>query len=118
MVHRVVPLEKVDQETPGILHGPEPLRELRVVFQRLELALRIRVVIGDVRPAVGLGHPQVDGQKGHRHREHRPVPVRVDRQGSSLDALPHAGLIDQALAQGGRVPVRRHPADSRKNQDG
>jgi hypothetical protein len=38
-----------------ILDAAETLGEVRTIFERFELRLGVRVVIGDVGPAVGLG---------------------------------------------------------------
>ena len=110
-VHHVVPVEEVDQETPGVLHRPEPFRKLRAVWKRLERTLRIRVVMGDVRTTVGLGHSQVGEQQSHRLRDHRRTPDGVDRPLPLLDALSLTGLLDQGMGQARRFPDRRHPSD-------
>jgi hypothetical protein len=55
-LHCVRPLEEVKLNAPATLQGPEPVRELGIVLQRSELALRVQVVVGDVRPAVALTH--------------------------------------------------------------
>ena len=61
---RVVPLEEWTAESPGIHEGSETRRELRVVLQRLELALRERVIVGHVWPAVALADPKIGQQQG------------------------------------------------------
>lgn len=61
----VVPGEKLAAESVCILVTTKALRKLRAVFHRLELALRIRIVIGDIGPAVGLGHSQFSQEKSH-----------------------------------------------------
>ena len=59
MMLLVIPKEKVLAESPAILNGPKPLRELRAVLERPELGFRVRVVIADMRTTVGFRHPQV-----------------------------------------------------------
>ena len=49
----VVPLEEVLAMGACILDAAESLGELGPVFECFELRLRIRIVIGDMRPAVG-----------------------------------------------------------------
>ena len=55
MVFGVVPREEDVAIGPGILDRGEPLGEGRAVLERLELRLRERVVVGDVRAGMGLG---------------------------------------------------------------
>ena len=50
----VVPAEEGAAEGPGVLQGAESVREAGVVFERLELGLRVGIVVADLRPAVGL----------------------------------------------------------------
>ena len=64
-VGAVVPLEEVLAVGARILDAAETLREVRTIFERFELRLGVRVVIGDVRPAVSLGDLQIDEQGGH-----------------------------------------------------
>src|SRR5206468_10413205 len=60
----VVPGKELLRETSGILKRSKAIRETGPVLQSPEVAFRIRVVIGDMRAAVGLGDPQVGHQKG------------------------------------------------------
>ncbi len=53
-------------EAVRVLLGPEPAEELGQVLERLELGLAVRVVLGAIRPRVGLGHVQFGEQEGHR----------------------------------------------------
>jgi hypothetical protein len=53
----VVPGEEGLAMRPRVLDGGEPGGEVRPVLQRLELALGVRVVVGDVRAGVRLGIP-------------------------------------------------------------
>ena len=51
----VVPGEEDAAVGPDVLDRAEPLGECRPVLQRLELRLRERVVVGDVRAGMSLG---------------------------------------------------------------
>ena len=51
----VVPLEEVLAVGARILDAAEPLGEVGTVLERFELGLGVRIVIRDMRPAVGLG---------------------------------------------------------------
>ena len=60
----VVPLEEASAVSASVLDRAEALREVRSVFQGFELGLGVRVVIRDVRPAVGSGDIEIDEQRG------------------------------------------------------
>ena len=49
----VLPMKELRAEVQAVFVAGEAVRELGPVLQCLELALRERVVVGDVRPAVG-----------------------------------------------------------------
>jgi hypothetical protein len=70
----VVPTEEALAEGAGVLDTAEPLGEAGVVLEGLELALAVRVVIGDVRAAVGPCHAEVGQQHGDRLGSHRGAP--------------------------------------------
>src|SRR5271168_4116283 len=59
MVLVVVPGEKALAKGACILDRAEALRELGPVLEGLELALRVWVVVGDVRPTMSFGHSQI-----------------------------------------------------------
>ena len=56
----VVPGEEDLTERARLLDGVETCRELRSILQCFELRLGVRIVIADVRPAVALGHTEID----------------------------------------------------------
>ena len=60
----VVPVEELAAERARVLDALEAFRELRPVLERLELRFGVGVVVGDVRPAVGLGDAQIGEQEG------------------------------------------------------
>jgi hypothetical protein len=60
----VVVLEKLSAEGPGVGDAAESFRECRAVLQGLESGLGVRVVVGDVRSAVGAGHAQLGEEHG------------------------------------------------------
>ena len=98
----VVPGEEGPAERAGVLERAEAVGELGPVLEGLELGLGEGVVVGDVRPAVGLGDAEVGEQQGHRLGGHRRAAVGVDRELAGLDALLGAGLVDQPLGQRAR----------------
>ena len=62
----VVPVEEVDGKSAGVLDRAEAGWEAGPVLQGAELAFRVRVVVGDVRAAVGLGDAKVTQQESNR----------------------------------------------------
>ena len=54
----VVPGEKNLAKGASILDRPETFGKARPVFQRFEVTLRVRVVVGDMRAAMGFGDPR------------------------------------------------------------
>jgi hypothetical protein len=50
----LVPLEERLAEAASVFYGTETIWEAWAVFQGAELAFRIRIVVGDMRTAVGL----------------------------------------------------------------
>ena len=106
----VVPGEELGQEAVRILVGAEALGKLGAVLHRLELALRVRIVVGDIRPAVGLGDSHFRQQEGHDLGLHRWSSIRMHRESPRTNVLPLDGLLNEFLGQLGRFPVGQHPA--------
>ena len=106
----VVPGEEALAKGTSILDGPKPFGEAGPVLESFEVALRVRVVVGDMRAAMGFGDPQVRHEKGRRPRLHgRPV-VGMNRELARLDFLFGTGVPDQPRSQHGALTVRHHPA--------
>ena len=76
----VLPVDERAAEVQSVLEAAKAVGELRPVLQRLELALRVRVIVADVRPAVRLGDSQRRQQLGYGLRTHRRATVAVERQ--------------------------------------
>ncbi len=89
----------------------EAVGEAGPILERLELSLRVGVVVGDVGPRVGLGDAEVSEQERDRLRGHRTAPVRVDDELPGRYALLGERLSNQALSEGGLLAVGDHPAD-------
>src|SRR6266702_4474480 len=106
----VVPVEEPDAEGARVLDAAEPVRELGPVLQRLELRLRVRVVVAHVRPRMSLGDSQIGEHQRHRFGGHRGAPVGVHRELSAPDRLLFRARLDQLLGERCRLPVRHHPA--------
>ena len=56
----VVPREAALAVGAGVFEAAETLGEVGTIFECFELCLGVRIVIGDVGPAVGLGDLQID----------------------------------------------------------
>ena len=65
--------EKSLRESAIVLNAAEAVGRLGTIFHGAELTLRVRVVIGNVRTAMGLGHSQV-GQEESNGLELIEVP--------------------------------------------
>ena len=74
-------------ERPTVLEATEPIRELWPIFHRLELALRIGIVVGGVRPTVGFGHTQIGEQERYRFGTHRHATISMETDLAWLDLL-------------------------------
>jgi len=61
----VVPGKESLTEDSCILDGAKPFRELRAIFQGLELGFRIRIVIAHMGSAVGFGDPKICKEMSH-----------------------------------------------------
>ena len=55
----VVPVEELLRAAAGVLQGAEPHLERPAVLRRAEVRLRIGIIIGAIRTAVGAFHLQV-----------------------------------------------------------
>ena len=75
----VIPGKELLGETSGILKGPKAIRETGPVLQSSEVALRIWVVIGDVRAAVGFGDTEICHEERDRFGGHGRTAVGMDR---------------------------------------
>src|ERR1039458_817580 len=60
----VVPVEEVLAVSASVLDRAEAIWEVGSVLQGFELRLGVRIVIRDVRAAVGLGNLEVDEKRG------------------------------------------------------
>ena len=86
---RVVPGEERVTVSTRILDATEAIREVGAVFERFELRLGVRVVIGDMRPAVGRAainahHPagtrNAQPRRQNVHAVHQDLSIRVVRR--------------------------------------
>ena len=76
----VVPGEEPLAEGQGVFVGAEAVGEPGLVLGGLELALGVRVVVGDVGPAVALRKAEGGEQLGNALGDHGGAAVGVDRE--------------------------------------
>lgn len=113
----VVPGKELLTEGACPLDAGETLRAARAIRQGFELRLGTRIVVGDVRTRVRLGHAQVGEQEGHGLRGHRGAAIGMDRELARGDLLLGEGLGNQALGKGGLLLMSDHPADDVATED-
>ncbi len=87
MVLLVVPGEEVMTPLAGIEQRTEAVRIGRRILEGAKVRLRVRIVVGDMRPAVALGDAQITHQEGDRLGRHRCAAVGMDRQLAGLNLL-------------------------------
>ena len=87
----------------------EATRVVRGVFDRLEMALRKRVVIRYSRTAEAGQDVEIHQKLRERLGRHRRASILVERELARLDALVPAGALHQPLCQGGTFPRGDHP---------
>src|SRR5581483_9948237 len=107
----VVPVEEPPAEVARVLEGAEAVRELRSILERLELRLRVRVVVGDVGPAVRLGDAEIREEKPDGLRGHGGTAIGVERELTRQDLLLRAGLGDELVCEERRLTGGNEPAD-------
>src|ERR1700735_2735737 len=95
----VVPAEELLAMSASIFDRAEAIREVRPVLQGLELRLGVRIVIRDVRAAMGLGDLQVDQERGDRLGSHAGAAISVQREGPGSDVFFLYGVGDELLGE-------------------
>src|SRR5215472_18947882 len=65
MMLLVILTKKSLAESTTVFQTSEAVRELRPILRRAELPLRVRVVVRDMWPAVGLGNAPIGQQEGY-----------------------------------------------------
>ena len=95
----VVPGEEGLAVGAGVGEAAEARGEVRAVLHCLELRLRIRVVVRDVRAAMAFGDVQIDQQGGHGLGAHARAAIGMQREGAGRDVVAGHGLGDQLFGQ-------------------
>lgn len=93
----VVPVEEVDGEGTGVLDGAEAGWEAWPILQGSELTFRVRVVVGDMRAAVGFGNPKITEQEGDWFGGHRRAAIGMNGELRTRDALLTASVVKELL---------------------
>lgn len=111
MVLVVVPFEPLAKEALGMGHRVEEARKRVGILQGLEMAFRVRVVVGSPRPGKAVPQAEELDQLDGRPGLHRTAPVIMDSQAASLAALEPDRFPDEVLRPPRILPLREHPAD-------
>ena len=77
MMVSVVPVEEVPAERLCVLGTAEAFRELRLIFQSLEVAFRERIVVRGIWPAVRFGDAEISKHERGSLGLHRRPAVGV-----------------------------------------
>ena len=86
-------------------------------FRVLKWALRERVVVGGVGPAVRLGDAEVGQHQGGGLGLHGAAAVGVEGQLAGRHGVLGEGVIEQRLEQGGALGIGDAPADDPAAED-
>src|SRR3954447_4450411 len=106
----VVPGEELLAETARILNRAEAVRVFGSVFHGFEVRFGKGVVVGDVRPAMGLDDTKVGQQQSKGLRRHRRTTVGMELELTRKDTLLFTGMLDQLFGQTGGLAISDHPA--------
>ena len=106
----VVPGKEGLAERACILDTAETIGKLGAVFHGAEMAFRVGVVVGGVRPAVGFGDAEIGQQQSHGFPSHGRAKVGMNSQGVGLDVLLGAGFREKKFGQFGGFARSQHPA--------
>ena len=106
----VVPREERSAVARCVIDPEEATRETGVVLQDLELRLRKRVVIRNLRPAQRSRHAEIGEQLCCALARHGCATIGIQSQHLRRDTLLGARLFDQATGQRRVLPVCHHPA--------
>src|SRR5262249_27875360 len=111
MMLMVVPLK--EHPCPGtcIFRTAELGGKVGAILQRLELRLRIGIVVREVWPTMGLGNAQVGQQLRHTFTCHGTPAICVQRELVRANPLFGTRFGDERLGQFGRLAFTDHPAD-------
>lgn len=111
MMVAVVPVEETAAKILGLFDGLEAFGEFRLVFQRLEVGFRERIVVGSVGPAVGFGDAEVGQHHGGGLGLHRRATVGVQGQPAGRNVAPGDDVMEQLFEQAGVFTVGDAPAE-------
>ncbi|SPE23403.1 hypothetical protein SBA2_1230004 [Acidobacteriia bacterium SbA2] len=113
----VVPAEEGLAKPTGVFDGAEAVREARAVFEGPKLAFRIRIVIGDMRTAVGFDDAQIGQQQSHRFGFHGRTSIGMHGELAWQNVLRVTGMLDEPFGQLGAFAVGDHPTDDVAAED-
>lgn len=113
----VVPGEEDLAECPAVLDAAEPIGKLGAVFRGAELAFRVRIIVGRVGSAVGLGHTEISQKESDWFGSHGRSAVGMQTELAWLDVLLFVGFFDKLFGQFGTLAGSQHPTDDVTAED-
>ena len=110
MVLAVVPGKEVLAEGARVVQRTEPLGKGRAVLERLELAFRERIVVGDPRPAQAAAFAEVGKLPHQGFGLERGAAVGMNCQRTRCDPLLGTAFGDQPTRQLAVLALGHQPA--------
>src|ERR1019366_1102986 len=114
MVVVVVPGKEALTKGPCVLDGAESVGELGPVLESLELALRVWVVVRDMRSAMGFSHAQISQHQRHRFGGHEvPRSAWMVRVPATMDCFSQVAAISRLANSAVSRPATIQPTTLR-----
>jgi hypothetical protein len=111
VVMDVIPVNESATAIESVVVSLKAIREVGVALDRLELALRVGIVIAHVRPAVGPGDPGGCHELTDRAARHCRIAASMDRVLVGTDVLLDRCLTKEPLSELLTFAKSKHPAD-------
>jgi len=112
MVVLVIPGEEVAAEGLGILDAAEAFWELRLIFERLEVAFREGIVVRSIWPTVRFGDAQISKHERGGLSLHGWAAIGVEGELARGDPMFGDAVFEQWLEQSGAFGVSDMPPDN------
>ena len=107
----VVPVEELLAVSASVLGRAEAIGEVGSVLESFELRLGVRIIIRDMRAAVGLGDIEVDEERGDGLRSHAGATIGMEREGPGSNVFFLQGIGDELLGEFLGLPMSDEPTD-------
>ena len=107
----IVPVEELLAVCASVLDRAEAIGKVGSVLQGFELRLGVRIVVRDVRAAVGLGDIEVDEERSDGLRSHAGAPIGMERECPGSNVFFLQGIGDELLGEFRGLPMSDEPTD-------